>query len=69
MNSKKPDEQVFLALGGSLMVSYVKARAEGLGLSCDAGYFTRPERVLLIAAALLAVGLSAVLTTARCARW
>ena len=37
----------------ALMVSYIKARAEGLGLSCSVGVFTRPERVLLIALAPL----------------
>ena len=36
-----------IALGGSLMVSYVRARAEGLGLRGKAGFFTRPERVAL----------------------
>ncbi len=35
----------FVAFGGSLMVSYVRARAEGLGDSGTAGFFTRPERV------------------------
>lgn len=37
----------------SFMVSYIKARAEGLGLSCNVGLFTRPERVLFIALAAL----------------
>jgi CDP-diacylglycerol--glycerol-3-phosphate 3-phosphatidyltransferase len=45
---------VVLALGGSLMVSYVKARAEGLGFSCDWGLLQRPERlVILIVGALI----------------
>jgi CDP-diacylglycerol--glycerol-3-phosphate 3-phosphatidyltransferase len=45
---------VILALGGSLMVSYVKARAEGLGLTCDVGMLQRPERlVILMAGALI----------------
>lgn len=39
---------VILALSGSLMVSYVKARAEGLGFSCDAGMLQRPERMLIV---------------------
>jgi CDP-diacylglycerol--glycerol-3-phosphate 3-phosphatidyltransferase len=39
---------VMLALGGSLMVSYVKARAEGLGSSCDWGLLQRPERIVLL---------------------
>ena len=44
---------IFLALAASFLVSYIKARAEGLGLSCNVGFFTRPERVLLLAVALL----------------
>jgi CDP-diacylglycerol--glycerol-3-phosphate 3-phosphatidyltransferase len=41
----------------SYMVSYTRARAEGLGLDCKVGWFERPERmVLLIVAALLGVG-------------
>ncbi len=39
---------VFLALGGSLMVSYVRARAEGLGLECKVGIMQRPERIVYI---------------------
>lgn len=42
---------------GSLMVSYTRARAEGLGLACKVGWFERPERtVLLIVAGLFGVG-------------
>lgn len=37
-----------VAVGGSLMVSYTRARAEGLGLECKVGWLQRPERVLLI---------------------
>lgn len=44
---------VLLALLGSLMVSYVKARAEGLGYSCDVGLLTRPERVVVLGAGLI----------------
>lgn len=43
----------FIAVSGSLMVSYVRARAEGLGYKCDVGFFSRTERVLLAAFALL----------------
>jgi CDP-diacylglycerol--glycerol-3-phosphate 3-phosphatidyltransferase len=44
------------ALLGSFMVSYTRARAEGLGLDCKVGWFERPERlVLLIVAGLLKV--------------
>lgn len=34
-----------IAMTGSFLVSYIKARGEGLGLSCPVGFFTRPERV------------------------
>ena len=37
-----------LALVGSFMVSYTRARAEGLGLECKVGWFERPERLVLI---------------------
>jgi CDP-diacylglycerol--glycerol-3-phosphate 3-phosphatidyltransferase len=39
---------VALALGGSLMVSYTRARAEALGLDCKVGMMQRPERVVLL---------------------
>jgi CDP-diacylglycerol--glycerol-3-phosphate 3-phosphatidyltransferase len=39
---------VFFALAGSLMVSYVRARAEGLGEECKVGFMQRPERVIAI---------------------
>ncbi|RMF55602.1 MAG: CDP-alcohol phosphatidyltransferase family protein [Calditrichaeota bacterium] len=38
----------FLALGGSMMVSYVRARAEGLGYECKVGVMQRAERIVLI---------------------
>jgi len=45
-----------LALTGSFMVSYTRARAEGLGLECRVGWFERPERLaLLILAGMLQV--------------
>jgi phosphatidylglycerophosphate synthase len=37
-----------LALAGSFMVSYTRARAEGLGLECRVGWFERPERLVLL---------------------
>ena len=41
-------------LVGSVMVSYTKARAESIGVSCDVGVMERPERMIcLIAGALL----------------
>lgn len=39
-----------LALGvlvGAVLVSYVRARAEGLGIDCKVGLMERPERILL----------------------
>jgi CDP-diacylglycerol--glycerol-3-phosphate 3-phosphatidyltransferase len=44
----------FIALIGSMMVSYTRARAEGLGIPCKEGLMQRPERVVL-------VGFSAIL--------
>ncbi len=41
------------ALLGSLLVSYIRARAEALGLKCQVGLFTRPERVIVLALGLL----------------
>lgn len=39
---------IAIGLGGSLMVSYVRARAEGLGFECKTGILQRPERILLL---------------------
>ncbi|WP_316978742.1 CDP-alcohol phosphatidyltransferase family protein [Shumkonia mesophila] len=44
---------VVLALLGSLLVSYVRARAEGLGGKCKVGLLTRAERVILLTLGLL----------------
>ena len=44
---------IFLALISSFMVSYLRARGEGLGVDCNVGVMTRPERVLVLAAGLL----------------
>ena len=48
----------FLAMVGSLMVSYVRARAEGLGIECKMGFMQRPERVVVTAVAVLATGIT-----------
>lgn len=48
---------LFLAMGGSLMVSYTRARAEGLGLDCRVGVMQRPERVVLLGLGSLSFGL------------
>ena len=42
-----------LAMAGSLLVSYARARAEGLGLDCEVGWFQRPERVVALALGLM----------------
>lgn len=39
---------VYLALSGSIMVSYLRARSEGLGIECRIGFMTRPERVVAL---------------------
>ena len=67
---------IFLALSGSLLVSYAKARAEGLGQECNVGMMERPERmvVIIVAAflgtwimvpALWLLGISAHITAAQ----
>ena len=43
----------YSAFTGSVMVSYLRARAEGLGLACEVGIFTRAERVILLALGLI----------------
>ncbi len=44
---------VFLTLVGSWAVSYTRARAEGLGIECKVGILQRPERLVLLIAALI----------------
>ena len=45
---------IILAIAGSYMVSYARARGEGLGVECTAGMMQRPERItLLIVGSLL----------------
>jgi CDP-diacylglycerol--glycerol-3-phosphate 3-phosphatidyltransferase len=44
---------MFAAAVGSVMVSYIKARAEGLGLECKVGLLTRMERYMVLCPALL----------------
>ncbi|HVA20997.1 MAG TPA: CDP-alcohol phosphatidyltransferase family protein [Candidatus Micrarchaeia archaeon] len=41
------------ALAGSFLVSYVRARAQSLGFTCDGGWFGRPERVVVTAIGLI----------------
>jgi CDP-diacylglycerol--glycerol-3-phosphate 3-phosphatidyltransferase len=44
---------IYLTMVGSLLVSYTRARAEGLGLQCKTGLLTRFERVTLLVIALV----------------
>jgi phosphatidylinositol phosphate synthase len=46
---------VMFCLVAGALVSYAKARAEGLGLRCDVGIAERPERMIIV---LTAAGLS-----------
>ncbi len=39
---------IILAMAGSFMVSYTRARAEALGLECKVGLMQRPERITLL---------------------
>ena len=64
---------VYVAIAGSTMVSYARARAEGLGIACKGGLMQRPERVASLGigiivgqwwepAVLIVLGVIAVLT-------
>lgn len=48
----------FAALVGSVMVSYVRARAEGVGIECKVGFMQRPERVVVTSIGCLACGIT-----------
>ena len=56
---------IFATIIGSLLVSYVKARAEGLGLDCEVGIMRRTMRLLVLALGLMlsAVAGQALLVT------
>ncbi|HEX5724431.1 MAG TPA: CDP-alcohol phosphatidyltransferase family protein [Longimicrobiaceae bacterium] len=47
---------VALAMTGSLMVSYTRARAEGLGIDCKVGLMQRAERIILLGGATFLFG-------------
>ena len=55
---------VFLALVASLLVSYIRARAEAAGLECQGGIFTRSERIIVLALGLLLSNLTNALVIA-----
>ncbi len=48
----------FAAMVGSVMVSYVRARAEGLDIECKVGFMQRPERVVVTAVTAIITGLT-----------
>ena len=50
----------FIGLIGSMMVSYTRARAEGLGIECKGGLMQRPERVVLVGTTALACGIASM---------
>jgi CDP-diacylglycerol--glycerol-3-phosphate 3-phosphatidyltransferase len=51
---------VFVALVGSFLVSYTRAKAEAIGLRCEVGLMTRVERIVLVAVALPFAGLGSL---------
>ncbi|MGC9346961.1 MAG: CDP-alcohol phosphatidyltransferase family protein [Anaerolineae bacterium] len=60
---------IYLTLLGSVMVSYTRARAEGLGLNCTVGLLTRPMRVALLGLALLTLWLRPILAVLTVLIW
>ena len=48
----------FAAMIGSVMVSYVRARAEGLDIDCKVGLMQRPERVVVTATTAIITGIT-----------
>ena len=49
---------ITLALGGSLMVSYTRAKAEALGFDCTVGLMQRAERIVLLGLGSVIFGLA-----------
>ena len=49
---------IVIAMAGSLMVSYTRARAEALGMDCRVGLMPRTERVVLIGGSALFFGMA-----------
>lgn len=50
----------------SVLVSYIRARAEAMDLECEVGFFTRAERVVVLALGLLLSSISNALFVALC---
>ena len=49
---------IALAMAGSLLISYTRAKAEVLGLNCTVGLMQRAERIVLLGLGSLMIGLS-----------
>lgn len=60
---------ILLILFGSLMVSYTRARAEGLGERCLVGFFQRGERIILLGVAGILNPFINMLTTPSGSSW
>jgi CDP-diacylglycerol---glycerol-3-phosphate 3-phosphatidyltransferase len=52
---------IYVATTGSLLISYIRARAEALGYDCKVGILERPERIILIVLGLLTGWMTLVL--------
>ena len=59
----------YIAMIGSFMVSYLRARGEGLGIDCTVGIMTRPERVLVLTISLLIHQVMVGLIIISCLSW
>ncbi len=53
-----------VALIGSQLTSYIRARAEAIGLKCEVGVFTRPERIVILSLGLLLAAFNPILLIA-----
>ncbi|MCD6378863.1 CDP-alcohol phosphatidyltransferase family protein [bacterium] len=51
---------VLISLSGSVLTSYARARAEGLGIGCEVGVLERPERIVLLLIGLVFGGVPLV---------
>jgi CDP-diacylglycerol--glycerol-3-phosphate 3-phosphatidyltransferase len=53
LNSAPEIILVYVTLVGSVLVSYIRARAQGIGIECQVGLFTRAERIIVLALGLM----------------
>ena len=52
---------IYVTIVASLLVSYTRARAEGLGIACRVGLFTRLERIVVLTLGLLTLQMTTAL--------